>query len=115
MSSHDEAAPAEVQQRSSLAELQDLIQEKYGLESDVIDPDKPMQELGLDSLAIAEYLFEVEDHFAIRLTDDDPEIDTLRKLSVLVDKTITAKEAAPGAVEPSSPTVAQEAAPTAVD
>jgi acyl carrier protein len=80
---------------SSLAELQALIQKKYGLEPDGLDPDKPMTELGLDSLAIAEFLFEVEDHFAIRLADDDPTIDTLRKLSILVDKTIAAKEAAP--------------------
>ncbi len=78
---------------SSLAALQDLIQKKYGLEPDAIDPDKPMLELGLDSLAVAEFLFEVEDHFVIRLTDDDPSIDTLRKLAELVDKTVAAKEA----------------------
>jgi acyl carrier protein len=78
---------------SSLTALQDLIQTKYGLAADVLDPDKPMLELGLDSLAVAEFLFEVEDHFAIRLTDDDPSIDTLRKLSVLVDRSIAAKEA----------------------
>ena len=80
--------------QSSLAELQQVIQKKYDLAPEAIDPDKPMTELGLDSLAIAEFLFEVEDHFAIRLTDDDPTIDTLRKLSVLVDKTIAAKEPA---------------------
>jgi acyl carrier protein len=78
---------------SSLTALQDLIHTKYGLEGDALDPDKPMLELGLDSLAIAEFLFEVEDHFAIRLADDDPTIDTLRKLSVLVDRTVAAKEA----------------------
>jgi acyl carrier protein len=78
---------------SSLTALQDLIHTKYGLEGDTLDPDKPMLELGLDSLAIAEFLFEVEDQFAIRLADDDPTIDTLRKLSVLVDQTVAAKEA----------------------
>jgi acyl carrier protein len=78
---------------SSLTALQDLIHTKYGLEGDALDPDKPMLELGLDSLAIAEFLFTVEDQFAIRLADDDPAIDTLRKLSVLVDETVAAKEA----------------------
>lgn len=77
----------------SLAELQAVIQKKYGLEPDALDPDKPMNELGLDSLAIAEFLFEVEDHFAIRLIDDDPSVDTLRKLSVVVDRSIAAKSA----------------------
>jgi acyl carrier protein len=78
---------------SSLTELQDLIHTKYGLEGDALDPDKPMSELGLDSLAIAEFLFEVEDHFGIRLKDDDPDIDTLRKLSALVESSVAAKEA----------------------
>lgn len=75
----------------SLSALQELIHRKYGLDSDALDPDKPMNELGLDSLAIAEFLFEVEDHFAICLTDDEPDVDTLRKLSVLVDRTVAAK------------------------
>ena len=83
---------------SSLNELQDLIHKKYGLEADALDPDKPMTELGLDSLAIAEFLFDVEDHFAIRLTDDEPDVDTLRKLSLLVDRTIAAKETATASV-----------------
>ena len=84
---------------SSLTGLQELIHEKYGLEGDALDPDKPMTELGLDSLAIAEFLFAVEDHFEIRLKDDDPTIDTLRKLSVLVDRTLEAKSAAAAAAK----------------
>ena len=71
---------------SSLTELQDLIQKKYGLSGDALDPDKTMIEAGLDSLAIAEFLFDVEDHFAVTLPDDDPDVDTLRKLADLVDR-----------------------------
>lgn len=77
--------------QNSLPALQELIHQKYGLTGDALDPDKSMTDLGLDSLAIAEFLFEVEDHFAIRLTDDDPDVDTLRKLSALVDRAKAAK------------------------
>lgn len=78
---------------SSLKELQDLIHEKYGLEGAALDPDTSMKETGLDSLALAEFLFSVEDHFAITLPDEDPDIDTLRKLADLVDKVRSAKAA----------------------
>jgi acyl carrier protein len=78
---------------SSLKELQDLIHEKYGLEGAALDPDTSMTEAGLDSLALAEFLFAVEDHFAITLPDDDPEIDTLRKLADLVDRVKSSKAA----------------------
>ncbi len=78
---------------SSLTELQDLIHKKYGLEGDALDPDKTMADAGLDSLAIAEFLFDVEDHFGITLPDDDPNVDTLRKLGDLVDRACAGKVA----------------------
>ncbi|REV41458.1 acyl carrier protein, partial [Mycobacterium tuberculosis] len=49
---------------SSLKELQDLIHEKYGIEPSKLDPHASMRETGgLDSLALAEFLFAIEDHF----------------------------------------------------
>ena len=48
---------------SSLNELQSLIQEKYGIEPSALDPHASMREKGLDSLALVEFLFAVEDRF----------------------------------------------------
>ncbi len=78
---------------SSLKELQDLIQEKYGLEAASLDPDVSMREKGFDSLSIAEFVFAIEDHFHIELPDDNPNIDTLGELAALVDKVRAAKTA----------------------
>ncbi|AMM26250.1 acyl carrier protein [Variovorax sp. PAMC 28711] len=78
---------------SSLKELQDLIQEKYGLEAASLDPDVSMREKGFDSLSIAEFVFAIEDHFHIVLPDDNPNIDTLGELAALVDKVRAAKTA----------------------
>lgn len=79
---------------SSLKELQDLIHEKYGIEPSTLDPHASMRETGgLDSLALAEFLFAIEDRFGITMPDDDAGIDTLADLAVLVDKVRAAKAA----------------------
>jgi len=71
---------------SSLKELQDLIQEKYGIEPAALDPHASIRAAGLDSLALVEFLFSVEDRFGISLPDQNTEIDTLAELAAVVDK-----------------------------
>jgi acyl carrier protein len=78
---------------SSLKELQDLIQEKYGIPPSELDPQASMREKGLDSLALAEFIFEIEDRFGIEVPDDNPNIDTLAELAALVDQVRAAKVA----------------------
>lgn len=45
----------------------DLLVEKYGVDRDAVDSDATMQDLGLDSLSVAELLFDVEDEFGIEI------------------------------------------------
>ena len=71
---------------SSLKELQDLIQEKYGTEMAALDPHDSMREKGFDSLALVEFVFAIEDHFSITIPDSDPDLDTLAQLAALVDR-----------------------------
>jgi len=82
---------------SSLTELQDLIQDKYGLDAAQLDPHASMREKGIDSLALAEFLFEIEDHFRISLPDPDPTMDTLAQLAQLVDQVRAGAVAQPAA------------------
>lgn len=70
---------------SSLKDLQDLIQQKYGIEPSALDPNASIRGAGLDSLALVEFLFAVEDHFHISLPDQQGELDTLADLAQLVD------------------------------
>jgi len=79
---------------SSLKELQDLIQEKYGLDPAALDPHASMRDKGFDSLALVEFVFAVEDHFKISMPDQDTNIDTLAELAAVVDR-ILAAQAAP--------------------
>ena len=76
---------------SSLPELQKLIQEKYGIDPATLDPGESMRNKGLDSLALVEFLFTVEDHFHIDMPDTDTNVDTLAGLAAIVDKVLAEK------------------------
>lgn len=78
---------------SSLQDLQDIIRDKYNIEPSALDPDRSMREQGLDSLAVAEFLFEVEDRLGITLPDEHMQLETLSALADLVDR-VRAKQAA---------------------
>ena len=78
---------------STLKELQDLIQTKFGIDPATLDENASMREKGFDSLALVEFLFAIEDHFGISMSDEDSNIDTLAQLSAVVDKLIAAKAA----------------------
>ena len=76
---------------SSLKQLQELIHEKYGIDAASLDPNASMREKGVDSLALVEFLFSVEDHFHIDMPDADSRIDTLAELAAVVDRLVAAK------------------------
>ena len=79
---------------SSLKELQALIQEKYGLDPAALDPHTSMRASGVDSLALVEFLFEVEDKYGISIPDNNPNLDTLAELAQIVDQLRAAQTAA---------------------
>lgn len=78
---------------SSLKELQQLIQDKYGIEPSALDPNASMREHGIDSLALVEFLFAVEDHYGFSVPDEHANIDTLAQLAEVIDKLKAAQTA----------------------
>lgn len=78
---------------SSLKDLQDLIQEKYGIEPAALDPNASIRAAGLDSLALVEFLFAVEDRFGISLPDQPADLDTLAELAGVVDNILATQTA----------------------
>jgi acyl carrier protein len=77
----------------SLRDLQDIIRDKYNLEPSALDPHRSMREQGLDSLAVAEFLFEVEDRLGLTLPDETTQLDTLAGLAELIDRMRTTQTA----------------------
>jgi acyl carrier protein len=85
--SHDpRGAPGGSHTVSSLGDLQDIIREKYNIEPGALDPNLSMREQGLDSLAVAEFLFEVEDRLGLTLPEEHLQIETLAGLAELIDR-----------------------------
>ncbi len=71
---------------STLKELQDLIQEKYGLDASQVDAHTSLRASGVDSLALVEFIFDVEDRMGITVPDDNPKMDTLAELAEAIDR-----------------------------
>jgi acyl carrier protein len=44
---------------------------KYLEPGEALDPDRPLRDLGLDSMQAVELLFDIEDHFDRALDDED--------------------------------------------
>jgi acyl carrier protein len=70
----------------SLGDLLEIIRDKYNIEPSALDPHLSMREQGLDSLAVAEFLFEVEDRLGLALPDGHMQIETLAGLAELIDR-----------------------------
>jgi acyl carrier protein len=75
-------------------ELIELIHANFGLEKSTLDADRPLSEYGLDSLALAEFLFAIDDHFHIEYPQEKSDVQTLRELAVVIDELRAAKSAA---------------------
>lgn len=71
---------------SSLKELQALIEEKYGIDPQTLDPQASMRNSGIDSLALVEFLFAIEEKYGITMPDEHSNIDTLAELAAVVDQ-----------------------------
>lgn len=77
----------------SQAQIVDLLVQKYGVDGTKISQDATLADLGLDSLSVAELVFDIEDLFAIEVKADDAEFKTLGEAITLVDRYLAAKGA----------------------
>ena len=75
----------------SQARIVELLVKKYGVEPDKVSPTASMADLGLDSLSVAELVFDIEDLFEIEIPLDDAEFRTFGEAVVLVDRYLGAK------------------------
>lgn len=71
---------------TTIEQLTQLIHEKFEIDKSALQPDQPLAEYGLDSLALAELLFTIEEDFDIKFPDRPENIDTLAQLAALVDE-----------------------------
>jgi acyl carrier protein len=71
---------------TTLDRLTHLIHDKFGVDIATIEPDAPFASYNLDSLTVAELMFEIDDNFGVTVPDSAATtVTTLRELSVLID------------------------------
>jgi len=87
--------------RSTFDAVATVLIDKFNVEADRALPDATLEHLGLDSLALMEFVFAVEDRFEVRIPEDrlDPRQAgiTLERLADLLDEAVAAKASKDGA------------------
>jgi acyl carrier protein len=74
---------------SSYEYIKQLLVEKHDVKPEVISPDAKLAELGLDSLSIAELMFDVSDKYGIDIPDERATFTTLGEGAALVDALVS--------------------------
>jgi acyl carrier protein len=87
--------------RPTFDAISSVLIDKFNVEPAKVDPETTLEQIGLDSLALMEFVFAVEDRFAVRIPEDklDPRQAgvTLRHLAALLDEAMAAKPASDAA------------------
>ncbi len=66
-----------------------MIAEQFDLKKEALVPDATLESLGLDSLSVIEFMFNIEDEFKIKLSDIPLEnIKTLQDVINIIDKQV---------------------------
>jgi acyl carrier protein len=76
-----------------------VLTDQFDVERERIGPTVPLQDLGLDSLSLMEFVFAVEDHFDLRIPDErlDPRQAhlTVADLCAALDEAIAQRDIVP--------------------
>ena len=71
--------------------LRTALARDYKLDSDQLMPDTALEDIGVDSLAVAELLFNVEDAFKITFPSDQVALITLGDVGAYIDTIIASQ------------------------
>ena len=74
--------------------LQAILVKDYKLAPEALTLDAPLEGLGIDSLGVAELLFNVEDEFGIKLPPDPVQLPTVGDVVRYIDKLVAAQRPA---------------------
>jgi acyl carrier protein len=78
---------------SSYSYIEEVLAKKFEVDPGLINPGATLTDLGLDSLSIAELVFEIGDKYDIDIPDNRANFATLGEAVAVVDELIQAKAA----------------------
>jgi len=70
-----------------------MMVEQFDLKLEDLIPEATLESLGLDSLSVIEFMFNLEDELKIKLPDERVEIKTLQDVTNLVDRIVAEQSA----------------------
>lgn len=70
------------------AKIKSLIAEHFGIESDKLTPETEISSLGIDSLGMIEFMFQMEEKFNIRLADSRAPLVTVADVIAEIERAV---------------------------
>jgi acyl carrier protein len=77
-----------------LQTIQRMMVEQFELKAEDLTPDAQLEALGLDSLSVIEFMFNLEDEFHIKLPDERVEIRTIHDIASIVERLVAEQKTA---------------------
>jgi acyl carrier protein len=77
----------------SFSVIAGMLAEELERDASEIRPDTPLADLGVDSLAQVELMFDLEEKFDIRFGDDRPPLNVVQDIADIVDGLVALKGA----------------------
>ncbi len=82
---------------STLETIQRMMVEQFELKPEALAPETQLETLGIDSLSVIEFMFNIEDEFKVKLPDERVEIKTVQDIANVVDRMIAEQKGSAGA------------------
>ncbi len=76
---------------SSLATIQRMMVEQFDLKLEQLTPSAELAGLGVDSLSIVEFMFNLEDELSIKFGDERVDLKTVQDVANIVDQLVAAQ------------------------
>ncbi len=73
---------------SSMQTIQNMMVKQFDLKLEDLTPDATLEGLGLDSLSVIEFTFNLEDELKLKMPEERIELKTLQDVVNLVDKLV---------------------------
>ncbi|HCL86817.1 acyl carrier protein [Pulveribacter sp.] len=75
----------------SIELIRKFLQERLGVEPEKVQRDSVLADLGVDSLMVAELMFEAEDRLDISIDNDQPVPVTVADMQLIIDRLLAQK------------------------
>ena len=79
----------------TLTTVQQLIAAEADLKVEDLAPGRPLEELGVDSLAVLMATFKIEDTFGVKMPDERVPLRTVQDVADLVDRLVAQRSGRP--------------------